>query len=265
MLNSAFLSAFNIRHSAFPRGCAMPQELLRDVLRTGDASGGARRRLSVLPVTIAVHVGAIGAFVMIPILTGVDLPSIASAAPLDYIRAVPPPPAPPPPSTPNVTPRANVAPTSAPDTIPTTEQPPAPSANNGIEGGFDTPGVQPGAGVLSDASVSAPPPALPAPPPEIPKFVRVGGVIREPRKLVHVPPIYPVIAQQARVQGAVTLEALIDVTGRVQNVKVLRTDSPLLDAAAVHAVQQWRYTPTELNGVPVQVLMTIFVRFTLER
>jgi outer membrane biosynthesis protein TonB len=39
----------------------------------------------------------------------------------------------------------------------------------------------------------------------------------------------------------------------------------LLDAAAVQAVQQWRYTPTELNGVPVQVLMTIFVRFTLER
>jgi protein TonB len=133
----------------------------------------------------------------------------------------------------------------------------------GVEGGENL-GVHQGAGVLAYANVSAPPIALP-PPPETPKVVRVGSGIREPRKLVHVPPVYPVIAQQARIQGAVTLEALIDVTGRVQNVKVLRTDSPLLDAAAVQAVQQWRYSPTELNGVPVPVLMTIFVRFTLER
>jgi protein TonB len=40
---------------------------------------------------------------------------------------------------------------------------------------------------------------------------------------------------------------------------------PLLDAAAIKAVQGWRYTPTTLNGVPVPVLMTITVQFHLNR
>ncbi|MEO7271785.1 MAG: energy transducer TonB [Vicinamibacterales bacterium] len=39
----------------------------------------------------------------------------------------------------------------------------------------------------------------------------------------------------------------------------------LLDAAAVDAVRTWRYTPTLLNGVPVAVLMTVTVNFTLGR
>jgi protein TonB len=135
-----------------------------------------------------------------------------------------------------------------------------------VEGG-DNLTVQTGdaAGLLNGANFSAPPTALPPAPPETPKVVRVGGLIKEPRKLVHVPPVYPTMAQQTHVQGTVTLEALIDVTGRVQNVKVLSSDHPLLNGAAMQAVQQWRYTPTELNGVPVPVLMTIFVRFTLER
>jgi len=38
---------------------------------------------------------------------------------------------------------------------------------------------------------------------------------------------------------------------------------PLLDDAALKAVRQWRYTPTLLNGVPVAVIMTVSVTFTL--
>jgi protein TonB len=45
-------------------------------------------------------------------------------------------------------------------------------------------------------------------------------------------------------------------------VKVLRS-VPLLDAPAVDAVRQWRFTPTLLNGVPVQVVMTVTVSFAL--
>jgi protein TonB len=242
----------------------MPQELLRDVLRTGDAAGRTKRRLSVVPVSIAAHVVAVIGFVTAPLVTGIDPPSILSPLKAYVPVVLAAPPLPPAPSTPNVAPRSNAAPTEAPSVIPTTEPPPStPPGVVGVEGGENL-GVHQGAGVLADTNVSAAPTALPSPP-ETPKFVRVGGVIREPRKLVHVPPVYPVIAQQARVQGAVILEALIDVTGRVQNVKVLRTDSPLLDEAALQAVRQWRYSPTELNGVPVPVLMTIFVRFTLER
>jgi protein TonB len=47
-------------------------------------------------------------------------------------------------------------------------------------------------------------------------------------------------------------------------VKVLRSVA-LLDAAAMDAVRSWRYTPTTLNGVPVAVLMTVTVTFTLQR
>jgi TonB family protein len=49
----------------------------------------------------------------------------------------------------------------------------------------------------------------------------------------------------------------------VQNVKVLGS-VPLLDRAAVEAVQQWRYTPTRLNGVAIPIIMTVRVTFTLK-
>ena len=39
---------------------------------------------------------------------------------------------------------------------------------------------------------------------------------------------------------------------------------PLLDEAAITAVKQWQYTPTLLNGVPVPVIMTVTVNFTLQ-
>jgi protein TonB len=75
--------------------------------------------------------------------------------------------------------------------------------------------------------------------------------------------VYPSIAQSARVQGVVILEATIGVEGRVQDVKVLRS-IPLLDQAAIDAVKQWQYTPTTLNGVPVPVVMTVTVTFALQ-
>jgi periplasmic protein TonB len=48
----------------------------------------------------------------------------------------------------------------------------------------------------------------------------------------------------------------------VQDARVLRS-IPLLDAAALDAVKQWEFTPTLLNGVPVPVIMTVTVQFTL--
>ena len=76
-------------------------------------------------------------------------------------------------------------------------------------------------------------------------------------------PTYPPIAQSARVQGVVIIEATIGPSGAVQEAKVLRS-IPLLDAAALDAVQQWQFTPTLLNGVPVPVIMTVTVNFTLQ-
>ena len=75
-------------------------------------------------------------------------------------------------------------------------------------------------------------------------------------------PIYPEIARAARVQGFVILECTLTPEGNVSNLRVL-SGHPLLDAAALRAVQQWRFTPTLLNGVPVPVILTVRVRFQL--
>jgi protein TonB len=104
----------------------------------------------------------------------------------------------------------------------------------------------------------APPP--PPPPPSAP--VRVGGDIKEPKKIKHVPPVYPQIAQTAKVQGVVIIEAVIGKDGNVKDAKVLRSVA-LLDQAALDAVRQWKFTPTLLNNVPVEVIMTVTVNFTL--
>jgi protein TonB len=93
--------------------------------------------------------------------------------------------------------------------------------------------------------------------------VRVGGQIKPPRKTKDVNPVYPAIAQSARVQGIVIIEATIGPNGKVTDARVLRS-IPLLDAAALEAVRQWEYTPTLLNGVPVPVIMTVTVNFTLQ-
>jgi len=95
-----------------------------------------------------------------------------------------------------------------------------------------------------------------------PQAVRVGGGIVEPRKLHSVPPVYPETAVRARVQGTVVLECTISPEGRVTDVRVLR-GVPLLDGAAIHAVRQWVYTPTLLDGRPVPVIMTVTVNFRL--
>jgi protein TonB len=106
-------------------------------------------------------------------------------------------------------------------------------------------------------------PTAPPPPPPPPEPVRVGGNISAPTKVRDVPPNYPPVAQAARVQGVVILEAIIGPSGAVTEVKVLRS-VPLLDDAAIAAVEQWQYTPTLLNGVPVPIIMTVTVNFTLQ-
>lgn len=93
--------------------------------------------------------------------------------------------------------------------------------------------------------------------------VRVGGNIKPPLQTVHVAPIYPSIAQSARVQGVVIIEATIGPDGSVKHAEVLRS-IPLLDQAAIDAVKQWKYEPTLVDGVPVKVIMTVTVNFTLQ-
>jgi protein TonB len=146
-----------------------------------------------------------------------------------------------------------VAPTGIPpetglEAVPSATRPPDLSR---IEGRANAGGFDLGVGRVER------PAALPVQTP-----VRLHSGIREPVKLANVDPVYPVLAQSARVQGVVILEAVVDASGRVESVHVLRSIA-LLDQAAVAAVRQWRYSPTLLNGSPVPVIMTITVNFKL--
>jgi TonB family protein len=156
---------------------------------------------------------------------------------------------------------ANVAPIEAPrDIAPETGRENAPSTHQptdvlGVEVGV------PGAVELPGHGLRIDPPPAPPPAPQTP--MRLHSGMQAPRKIVHVPPRYPPTAQAARVEGLVALEAVIDATGRVNDVRVVHSIPPL-DQAAIDAVRQWRFTPTLLNGEPVSILLTVTVRFTLQ-
>lgn len=94
--------------------------------------------------------------------------------------------------------------------------------------------------------------------------VRVGGNVRPPRKVRDVKPIYPPAMREAGLTGVVPIQAVIDREGSVSSVRVLSAQvHPDFAIAAIDAVRQWRFTPTLLNGAPVEVVMTVTVRFDL--
>jgi TonB family protein len=95
------------------------------------------------------------------------------------------------------------------------------------------------------------------------KPVRIGRDVRMPAKIRDVRPVYPPIAQAARVQGVVIVEVLVDRAGLVTDARVLRS-IPLLDAAALDAVRQWVFQPTHVNGEPRAAVMTLTVNFVLD-
>lgn len=96
-----------------------------------------------------------------------------------------------------------------------------------------------------------------------PPIVRMSSVAG-PRKVFHVPPVYPQVAIDARIQGKVELDCVIDEDGRVTSVTVLQGNA-VLTPAAVDAVRQWRYTPTLVTGVRTPVIMKVTVQFGLTR
>jgi TonB family protein len=106
--------------------------------------------------------------------------------------------------------------------------------------------------------------APPAPQPQMPVPVRVGGNIRVPKKLVDVKPIYPVTMRAAGREAVVKIDAVIGKDGSVSFARVLNADiHPDFAIAAVDAVRQWKFSPTLLNGVPVDVAMVVSVAFNL--
>lgn len=85
----------------------------------------------------------------------------------------------------------------------------------------------------------------------------------QPIPLKSVPPVYPEKALEERTEGTVWLKCLIDRTGRVVDTRVMRSDSDILNQAAIDAARQWIFKPAFSRGHPVQAWAAIPFRFKL--
>jgi periplasmic protein TonB len=199
--------------------------------------------------------------ILIPLIYTEALPKELTSM---FLVAPAPPPPPPPPAaivkTPRpkfVEPQRMVAPTVIPKKVEIVKDE-APDVS-GTAGGFGVPGGVAG-GVLGGIVSGAAPPPPPKPVQTGP--VRIGGNVMQAKAIDRIQPVYPAIARAAHVQGTVVLHAIIAKDGTVQQLQLV-SGPPLLVNSAMDAVRQWRYSPTELNGEPVEVDTTIQVVFTL--
>jgi protein TonB len=105
-------------------------------------------------------------------------------------------------------------------------------------------------------------PGQPKPDDSEPRRVRLAGIVQQAKMIHQVPPVYPDTARKSHVTGTVVLHAIIGKDGSVQQIQVEKGPC-LLDEAAIRAVRLWQYSPTLINGEPVEVDTTISVIFTL--
>jgi protein TonB len=75
-------------------------------------------------------------------------------------------------------------------------------------------------------------------------------------------PVYPAAARRQGLQGQVVLKAVIGKDGTIASLRPLQGPQQLT-AAAMDAVQHWRFRPYELKGKPVEVETDIRLNFQL--
>jgi protein TonB len=240
-------------------------------LITGELKHAPRHQTAPIVVSVVAHAVVASAVLMATVFfVGEQLPEVKTM--MAFVAAPPapqPPPAPAPPAparaqreqTKPVPAASPAAPVEAPIEI--ASETPAPDVDEegtmaGVEGGV--PGGVAG-GVVAALDAEVPPPPPPAPAPRAP--IRVGGAVKEPALVHRVDPVYPVLAVSAGLEGTVILEAIVDRDGRVESLRVLRSQG-VLDRAALDAVKQWRYSPVLLNGQPEKFILTVVVSFKLE-
>ena len=211
---------------------------------------------------------AVAVLLMLPLIYGEKLPSV------QWIQKLVAPAPPPAPMIPvqvqhtarfvsNLTADGHILPpTSIPDRIDQIEEsvPPLPDAGTyGVPGGTGNSPARNGVmnSILSITSNVLPPPVHPTiARPRLASQLMEGFLLRK------VQPEYPPLARQARIQGAVVLQAVISRNGTIENLQVLG-GHPMLIPSALAAVRQWRYRPYILNGEAVEVETQVTVNFVL--
>ncbi len=256
-----------------PRGKNWLSEAMLDMSPTRPA-----RRTVDFVLSMIVHAIFLGTLLLLPLYftEAIDLKQFTQT----FLVAPPPPPPPPPPASPVIAKVASaprrvftaggklLAPTVIPEKIAMLKEEPLPpdvGPAEGVVGGVPggVPGGQIGGvlgGILSGAARTNIPVA-PTVPPKAP--VRVGGRVKAPRPISQPQPLYPVLAKQAKIQGQVIIDAVIDEHGNVTEMQVV-SGHPLLIPAALDALRHWKYEPTYLNEQPVPVQLLVTISFRLE-
>ena len=98
-----------------------------------------------------------------------------------------------------------------------------------------------------------------------PRPVRVGGNIQAPLKVKDVRPVCPATLVPAtgamiRLVGRIGVDGLVHDVRRVETVSAGEVSGELTDSA-LEAVRQWVFTPTLLNGQPVDVNVNIRISY----
>ena len=200
---------------------------------------------------------------------------------LQTMLAVPPMPPPPPapanhaPTQPRIAQRqfngaTLLQPARIPDAVAIVNDADLPVSTPGVPGGIQS-GVPGGTGVATDsffsslsATTAPPPPVAKSEPAAVPTRLRLGGNILQGKLIYGPKPAYPILAVRARLEGTVQFTAIIGRDGAVQSLTLV-SGHPLFVQAALEAVRRWRYSPTYLNGEPVEVISPILVTFALNR
>ena len=226
-------------------------------------------------VSFLVQCLAISIMILVPLIYTNVLPATQL---MSFLVAPPPPPPPPPPPVvvkvqTRVLPKEFDAgklmqPRAIPKTVTIIKEDDVPvlaGVVGGVPGGFAGGGLGGVIGGIGSAAPVAPPPP---PPPKVeapkaaPQRIRVGGNVQRANQIFAPPPVYPPLAKQARIQGVVRLNAVINKEGLIEQLAAV-SGHPLLIPSALEAVKKWRYKPTLLNGEPVEVVTQIDVNFTL--
>ena len=94
-----------------------------------------------------------------------------------------------------------------------------------------------------------------------------AAVDDKPERLSCPPPRYPPLLQQAGIEGAVMIEAVIDTMGHVEpgSIKVIRSDHRGFERAARDVVRRCLYRPGRVRGMPVRVIIHQPLTFTILR
>jgi periplasmic protein TonB len=233
-----------------------------------ETSWGQRTRRSWTTLTsFGLQAVVIGLLLVLPLLKTVGLPSVRTVSTPISAGHVAPEPVPPPRNAGTSTVQTNMLPgrlmqsSRVPPVIrmvdDLTSQPPG-GSDIGIEGTGLPSGTPEG---LPLAILGGTRLVLPIPPAPTVRAFRTSTML-EGSLIRRVQPVYPPLARSARVQGSVVLSALISKAGTMENLRVL-SGHPMLVAAAIEAVRQWRYRPYILNAEPIEVETQITVSFSL--